>query len=63
LARDGVIMGKDAAVRLISLLRVIAAAAAAAAAATDRMVTLTMTELHVAQTVEDSNKLTVMSKS
>jgi len=61
LARDGVIMGKDAAVRLISLLRVIAAAAAAAA--TDRMVTLTMTELHVAQTVEDSNRLTVMSKS
>jgi len=61
LARDGVIMGKDAAVRLISLLRVIAAAAAAAA--TDRMVTLTMTELHVAQTVEDSNRLTLMSKS
>lgn len=61
MARDGVIMGKDAAVRLISLLRVIAAAAAAAA--TDRMVTLTMTELHVAQTVEDSNRLTVMSKS
>jgi len=60
LARDGVIVGKDAAVRLISLLRVIAAAAAAA---TDRMVTLTMTELHVAQTVEDSNRLTVMSKS
>lgn len=60
MARDGVIVGKDAAVRLISLLRVIAAAAAAA---TDRMVTLTMTELHVAQTVEDSNRLTVMSKS